>query len=195
MTKLVARPLLSTPARLARLDEQAGGITLDDDALCVMTDLRRHRTVTIAPDETLGFAEKLMKYAGVRLLLVIDGRGLLTGLVTYRDLHGERALAAAAREKTPHQEITITQIMTPAARIETLPRAALKHKQVRDIVELLREHGRQHALVTEPAENQDTLIVCGIFSLTQIGRQLGLSISANERVQSFAEIEHLIAAS
>jgi CBS domain-containing protein len=193
MTKLTTLPLLNTPARLARPEGACSRRSPDDPALTVMTDLQHHRAITISPDETLKFAEKLMIGAGVRLLLVLNARNRLAGLITSHDLRGERALAATAREKISHDALTVAQVMIPAARIETIPLAAVRHAQVRDIVKLLRQHGRQHALVTEPGEGKDTLTVCGIFSITQIGRQLGVTIDPSERVQSFAEIEHLIA--
>lgn len=194
MTRLSALPLLDTPARLARPDEASSQCSPEDPALTVMTDLHHRRAVTIPPGETIEFAEKLMIGAGVRLLLVVTARGDLAGLITYRDLHGEKALAAAAREKTRHNALTVAEVMTPASRIETIPFADLKHARVRDIVELLREHGRQHALVTEAAADGKAVTVRGIFSITQIGRQLGVAIESGERAQSFAEIEHVIAA-
>ena len=194
MTKLAARPLLDTPAQLAHPGDNPERVSLDDPALAVMTDLLQRPAITIKGDDILPFAEKLMVSAGVRLLLVVDGRQELWGLLTYRDLQGERAMAAAANEKISHDKLPVAQVMTRASLIETVTLDAVEHARVRDIVELLREHGRQHMLVTEPGSRNGAVMVRGIFSITQIGRQLGLSISASERVQSFAEIEQLIAA-
>lgn len=194
MTRLAARPLLDTAAQLAHPEYNPARVGLDDPALAVMTDLLERPAITIRGDDPLQFAEKLMSSAGVRLLLVVDGQHDLEGLLTYRDLHGERAMAAAAHEKISHNGLPVAQVMTPASRIETVSLSAIEHARVRDVVELLREHGRQHTLVTEPGEQNGTVMVRGIFSITQIGRRLGLRISASERAQSFAEIEKLIAA-
>lgn len=194
MTKLAARPLLDTPAQLAHPGHNPERVDLDDPALAVMTDLLVRPAITIKGDDSLPYAEKLMSSAGVRLLLVVDGRQELEGLMTYRDLRGERAMAAAAKDKISHDRLSVTQVMTRAPQIETVSLNAVEHARVRDIVELLREHGRQHMLVTEQGNRSGAVAVRGIFSITQIGRLLGLSISANERAQSFAEIEQLIAA-
>lgn len=194
MTKLSASPLLNTPAQLAHPGHNPERVSLDDQARAVMTDLLWRPAITIRGDDSLSYAGKLMFSAGVRLLLVINGQRELEGLVTYRDIHGERAMAAAAHEKISHDNLSVSQVMTRASQIETVSLSAIEHAHVRDIVELLRERGRQHMLVTEPGSRNGTVVVRGIFSITQIGRQLGLSISANERAQSFAEIEQLIAA-
>lgn len=194
MTRLAAYPLLGTSAVLARTDQGHARVSLDDPALSVMTDLRQRRAVTIGTGDALGLAERLMQSAGVRLLLVIEAGDRLAGLLTYRDLRGERAMTAAARNKLAHDGLSVGQVMTPAAQIETVALHAVERAYVRDVVELLREHGRQHTLVTEAGPGQQSVELCGIFSITQIGRQLGLSITASERAQSFAEIEQLIAA-
>ncbi len=194
MTKLAARPLLDTLALLAHPEHNLERVNLDDPAQAVMTDLLLRPAITIKGDDSLPFAEKLMFSAGVRLLLVVNGQQKLEGLLTYRDLHGERAMTAAAQEKISHDKLSVAQVMTMASHIETVSLNAVEHALVRDIVELLREHGRQHMLVTETGSPNGTVTVRGIFSITQIGRQLGLRISASERVQSFAEIEKLIAA-
>jgi len=184
--------LLDTSVRLVEGGDEADRVTLDSPALAVMTDLRRNRAVTIHGHDTVGLAERLMTASGVRLLFVVDVAGQLDGVVTYRDLRGERALTVAAKERTAHDALPVSQVMTPAGQVEALDIDAMAHARVRDAVALLREHGRQHTLVTEK-DGSGTVRVRGIFSVTQIGRQLGIAIQASERAQSFAEIEHLIA--
>jgi hypothetical protein len=70
--------------------------------------------------------------------------------------------------------------------------------RVGDIVETLKRSGRQHALVIESASadaTSATRTVRGIFSLTQIARQLGLSPQIGHDVaRTFAEIEAAIGA-
>lgn len=194
MTRLSAHPLLDTPAILAHPENDPARVALDDPATKVMTDLLHRPAVTIKGGETIAFAEKLMASAGIRLLLVVNGGERLEGLLTYRDLRGERAMRAAAESKVSHDDLPVSQIMTPAGEIETISFSAVQRAHVRDLVQLMREHGRQHALVTEHAADGPAIIVRGIFSITQIGRQLGLDITASGRAQSFAEIEQLIAA-
>lgn len=166
---------------------------MDDPATTVMTDLAHHHAITTQRDETLFAAERLMRSAGVRLLLVVDRAGAVTGLLTYRDIAGQRATAAAARERVGHGELAVSSVMTPLEEIEALDYAAVRKARVLDLAKLMHERGRQHALATE-TDSSGGVTVRGIFSITQVGRQLGINIESNGHAQSFSEIERLIAA-
>lgn len=167
-------------------------VSLDDPAASVMTDLRRNRPITIRPNQVVGLAEKLMKAAGVRLLLATQDGLHLEGLVTYRDLNGQKAIAMAASTRVPHDLVTVADVMTPAKDVEAFSLNEVLKIKVRELVTVMRNRARQHALVVDTSDNPEGLI-CGIFSVTRIGLQLGLNIDASERAQSFAEIERLIA--
>ena len=72
------------------------------------------------------------------------------------------------------------------------------HARVGDVIASLRVSGRQHALVIDSAATgapPATRTVRGIFSLTQIARQLGLPPQPGHDVaRTFAEIEAAIGA-
>jgi hypothetical protein len=52
----------------------------------------------------------------------------------------------------------------------------------------LLDAGRQHTLVIEN-DVDGKPVVCGIFSLTQIEKQLGVTIQSTEVAKTFTEIE------
>ncbi|MGH7058733.1 MAG: CBS domain-containing protein [Acetobacteraceae bacterium] len=192
MKRLETHPLPpgTRPARPEFAYERA---SMDGPATAVMTDLARQRAITTQHGETLATAERLMRSAGVRLLLVVDREGAVIGLLTYRDIIGQRATAEAVREGVAHRELAVSAVMTPLEEIEALDYAAVKKARVLDLVKVMHERGRQHALATE-TDPSGGVTVRGIFSITQIGRQLGIHIEADGRAQSFSEIERLIAA-
>ncbi len=192
MERLQIRPL-PPQTRITHPAAHYPRIGLDDPATTVMTDLHHERPVIIRPQETLATAEKLMVNAGVRLLLVARDGGELAGLITYRDIIGEKAMTIATATRTPHDELGVGEVMTPANEIEALDRCAVERARVRELITLMRERGRQHALVIETVAADGSAQVCGTFSITRIGAQLGLKIDASGSIQSFAEIERLIA--
>ena len=73
-------------------------------------------------------------------------------------------------------------------RLEAIPVREVQHARVGDVIASLRESGRQHTLVIE-GDVSGRPEVCGIFSLTQIEKQLGMAIPPTEIARTFTEIE------
>ncbi len=168
-------------------------LTLSTPAIWAMTDLKKTRAISINPNQTLDFALQLMKHVGVRLLVVVNENGLLEGLITARDIMGEKPVTIMTRDRIKREEILVSQIMTPRAVLNPFNYRDVEHATVRDVVTKLREARRQHAIVVEADDRGLGYYVRGIFSITQIARQLGMDITADGPVQSFAEFEKLIA--
>jgi CBS domain-containing protein len=163
-------------------------VTPDSSALLVMTDLKRVAAAVISPQETMEFAESFMFQRGVRMLLVVDGGQNLAGLVTTNDVLGEKPVAVAQARRLKHSEILVADVMTPADRLEAFDLHAVRSARVGQVVASLREAGRHHALVVQVSPTGERE-VRGIFSLSQIARQLGMPLQLQGHAQSFAEIE------
>ena len=174
----------------------AAAVTLDSPATDVMTDLRRVSAVTIDPYRSIVEAHQLMIARGVRSLFVVDGARRILGVVTATDVLGERPIQIAQRRDIRHDEVRASDIMTPADRLEVLAFDDALRARVGDIVATLKLAGRQHALVVETGEGGATRqrTARGIFSLTQIARQLGIAPQEHDIARTFAEIEAIIAA-
>lgn len=168
-------------------------VTLHSPALEVMTDFTRLHSVTIAPDAPLFTANETMVARGVRLLLVVNDRQHLLGVVSTRDTLGERPMQLLHQGKGNMFELTVADLMHTVSQIDMLDLADVRHANVGDIVATLKQLGQQHVLVAtrEAAGGQQR--VCGVFSATQIGRQLGVEIQTFEVARTFAEIEAALA--
>ncbi len=185
--------ILPAQTRLCEVDlGRPTHVDMDAPATAVMTDLRRVSAVTISPDATVDLAQQRMIHARVRLLLVVGANDDVQGIVTARDLLGEKPIRIAVSDGTPRDAVLVERVMVPHEQIQVLDYNEVQHSSVGDVVMTLRASGRQHALVLERG---GVPTIRGIFSTTQIGRQLGSPIEATERPQSFAEVEHLLAAS
>lgn len=170
---------------------RAAQVTLESPALHAMTDLRQVSPAMIGPGVLAEGANQYMIFRRVRLLLVVDEKEAVVGVITATDILGERPTLVAAERGLRHHEITVADIMTPASRVEVLALADVEGARVGHIVETLRRAGRQHALVVEEADGNAR--VRGIFSLSQIARQLGIVVQTSEVARTFAEIEAAIA--
>ncbi|ADJ27067.1 CBS domain-containing protein [Nitrosococcus watsonii] len=164
-------------------------VTMASPAIDVMTDLRRVKAVTISSDLSIDSALQKMISEGVRLLLVTASDGAVIGAITAHDILGEKPIRLISQEHMPHSEIQVADVMTPRNQLEALDMEDVYQASVGNVVEVLREARRQHALVLDRGTEATGPVVRGIFSITQIGKQLGMEIQATGRVQSFAEME------
>lgn len=194
MEKELYKPLPTTKMRAGTIClSQASYVPMpvraDTPAIEVMTDLRRLPAATIRADATLAQANQAMIASGVRLLLVVGLHGVIEGLITARDLMGERPINLLRERGGRHTALIVADVMTPRSAIDVLDIATVQRAEVGDIVATLKDAGRQHALVVDrdPLTHEETLR--GVFSATQIGRQLGVPILIFEVAHTFAEIE------
>jgi len=163
-------------------------VSLDDPAFNVMTDLERVSAVLIRPDDSIDEANRRMIQRGVRLLLVVDGERAVVGLITANDILGEKPMQVITQRGGRRQDIVVRDIMTPQHQLEVLDMREVAHARVGHIVATLKEAARQHALVADVDANGRQR-VRGLFSLTQIARQLGLALETSEVARTFSEIE------
>lgn len=164
----------------------------DSPALDVMTDLRLVPAATIDPETHIDVAQQAMVARGVRSLLVVDRSGNVAGVVTARDILGERPMQVVGKRGIKHDEIRVADVMTPREDIEALEMGDVLRARVGTIVATLKRSGRQHALVVDRDAVAGRQMVRGIFSASQIARQLGVPLHSTEVARTFAEIEAAI---
>jgi CBS domain-containing protein len=184
---LTAHPL-QTGARFHLPGQDPARVRIDSPALAVMTDLRHIPAATIDLEAPLDAANRFMIRRGVRLLLVTDVDRQVLGLITTNDMSGEKPVQFALQRGIKHQEICVRDIMTPRERLEVLLYADLVQAEVGHVVATLKHAGRQHALVVDLSSGSEVQTLRGIFSASQIARQLGMAIQTPEVAQTFAEI-------
>jgi len=179
-------------------------VTLESPAIEVMTDLRQYPALTIEPDASIDAANAKMIWHGVRLLFIVDLRDRILGLITATDILGEKPIQAAQDRRVPSSEVLVREIMTPRERLEAISMEELRGVKVGHVLSTLQLASRQHAIVVEVREpsfhetltmlSQPTQFqtVRGLFSATQIARQLGLQLDSPGAATTFAELEALL---
>ena len=173
------------------LQPEAARVTVESPAAEVMTDLTRTAPATIRPQAPLAGANQFMITRGVRLLLVTDDHENILGVITATDLLSEKPMRVAVERGLRRDELAVADVMTPAHQVEAIALGDLRGAHVGHVFETLRRAGRQHALVVEPAAGRT--MVRGIVSLSQIARQLGITLpSGTEVARTFSEIESAI---
>jgi CBS-domain-containing membrane protein len=174
--------------RVCRPEQGRPDVTLDSSAMLVMTDLTRVAAAVITPQDTMDQAHATMIRRGVRMLLAIDDRQSLAGIITTNDILGEKPVAVAHERRIRHSEILVADVMTPADRLEAFDMHSVQTARVAHVIASLQHSRRHHALVVQVGAD-GLREVRGIFSLSQIARQLGMPLSLPAEAKSFAEIE------
>jgi hypothetical protein len=75
--------------------------------------------------------------------------------------------------------------MTPATMLEAMSILEVAQMRVGHIVATLKSVGRKHLMVSEDGGRR----VRGLFSASQVARQLGIEVQTFEVARSFADIE------
>jgi CBS-domain-containing membrane protein len=184
---LASRPLAGA-ARICHPGLLRPEATLDSPAIEVMTDLRKVTPVTTEPTATMEHAHDYMMKRGVRMLLALNPDGTLAGIVTANDILGEKPVAVVREQRIRHAEILVSDIMTPAAKLDAFDMSRIEHALVGHIVTSLQQSRRNHALVVQQ-DSAGRPEVRGIYSLSQIARQLGVPLDLPAAAGSFSEIE------
>jgi CBS-domain-containing membrane protein len=154
-----------------------------------MTDLREVSAATTTPEEPIDSAHAVMIRRGVRLLFVLDRQGAVAGIVTATDLLGAKPMRFMQARGVTHAEVQVRDIMTPAAELDALSLIEVAQMRVGHVVATLKAARRRHLTVAE--ENGE--LIRGIFSASQVARQLGMEVQTFEVAQTFADIEAALA--
>jgi hypothetical protein len=189
-----------TPISLARTSACAlahpepNPVTLDSPAIEVMTDLTKVAAVTIEPSAPIHVANDYMIARAVRSLFVTGPDGRVLGLITATDILGERPVRVSHSHGIKRSEVLVTDVMSPLESIVALRMEDVRAAKVGHIVASLKQAGRHHELVADSGPRGQATIR-GIFSASQIARQLGVPLQITELARTFAEIEEALAAS
>lgn len=167
-------------------------VTLEAPALQVMTDFEAVTAVIILSGDSLDEAHRRMIQRSVRLLLVVDQDRRVVGVITATDILGEKPMTVVAQRGIRREELLVRDVMTPHELLQVLELEDVRVAKVGHIVATLKHQGRQHALVVQ-RDTAGRQNVRGLFSSTQIARQLGVSIPTSETARTFAEIEAQLA--
>ncbi len=163
-------------------------VNLSDPAIKVMSDLSKVSVVVVRPNASMDTANAKMIRYGVRLLLVLDGNDQVAGLLTASDVLGEKPMRFLQNMGGTHADIMVRDLMTPQRELDVMKIEDVKSAEVGQIIATLKKSNRQHGLVvSEGADGKQT--VCGIFSITQIARQLGTKVQSYELTQTLAAID------
>jgi CBS domain containing-hemolysin-like protein len=159
-------------------------------AVLTMTDFRQTPAVTVEPGVSIEWALQRMKEYGVRMLLVCNPHHQVVGLITTTDIQGEKPMRLGTDYGRRYAEITVREVMTPYEQLDVIAMEDVLKATVGEVTETMRRIGRRHALVLDFDRHTRSHAIRGLFSLSQICRQLGQPMEDMVEVATtFAELE------
>jgi len=178
---------LQTNLPIERPEQPPELVHFHDSAMQVFTDFTRVYPVTITADRTIDYALHKMKNSGVRLLLVVDKKHHMIGLISAYQIMGDDPVRLAQDRQLDHSQITVGMLMQPQKDIKVLELSHLRDARVGHIVATLHQLEQKYMIVVDQGN------VSGLFSASQISRQLGRKILEEEMpAHSLAEMVHSI---
>jgi CBS domain containing-hemolysin-like protein len=152
-------------------------VHLDDTARSVFLNFHKALPVIISPQTKLDEAIFDMKALHLQLLLVED-KGKIVGLIGQEDLISEKPLTLMQQKGLRREEITVDMLMKPRNKILVIDILNLRNAKVGHIVKTFKENAVNYILVIKKGQGERHLIK-GLFSASQIGRQLHADIISN----------------
>ena len=167
-------------------------VKLGDPAINVMTDFTKVSVVSVRTKTSMDKANAKMIRYGIRMLLALDDNDQVAGLLTASDVLGEKPMRYLQNMGGTHADILVRDIMTTQRELEAVNIEDVRNAQVGKIIATLKKFHRQHALViSEGTDGKQS--VCGLFSITQIARQLGVQVQSFDLDHAFSQIEAAVA--
>lgn len=162
-------------------------IDFDEPAIMAMTDFKHISPITIEPGASIDDANEKMILCGVRLLFVSQDSDNVNGLITAEDILGEKPVKYLKERPGRRSDISVQDIMTKWENIDVVSLNEVYDISVGDIIETMKQAKKHHILVVDNVYG--TSMIRGIFSKTQVGRQVGEEIEFNTRATNFMELE------
>lgn len=172
-------------------------IGLDDDALTAMTDFEHVSPITVRDIIPIDQALEYMIYSGVRSLFVLNRESRVLGLVTSYDIQGEKPIRYMQSVDCYHRDcsradVLVKDIMEPVDELQDLEFDKVRQATVGDIVANFKRVGRKHLVVLDLSPGRRKATIRGMFSATQLERQLAMTIETTPTADSFADVERAL---
>lgn len=171
-TPLVSDNKLLFPTELPEV------VHVNDSALDVMLDFNLSQPFTIKPEQLIDDAAAEMKVRNVHMLLVTTETRQIIGLISSEDILGEKPIKLSQERRLARHKIMVKMVMVPQTKILTFDMDTLHHAKVGHIINTMKKHQQHYALVVKKSNNGAQQVVQGLFSTSQISKQLHVDITS-----------------
>jgi len=155
-------------------------VHLDDPATDVLLDFKHTKALYVTSETSILEASHEMTVGNVHILLVTDELQRVIGVVSSEDILGEKPVKIIQEKNIMYKEVKVNMVMTHYTHMISVAMNDVKKAKVGHIIQTLQDARQYHALVIEENPITEEPFIRGIFSLTQISRQLDFNLSPHE---------------
>lgn len=168
-------------------------VTLDSQALCVMTDFYEKIPAIIEPEFTADEAFAKIKREQVNSLLVLNRQNEFLGIISSNSLNDNHTLEYMSKHGVKNRkEVTVADLMIHKDSMQAIEYMTLREKnfKVADVIAALSKFHLRHLLVVSiPSNNPDITEVVGIISASNIAKLLQLNFEPNLENVTFSSLQ------
>lgn len=170
----------------------SASLDMDSPALALLTDFQQVRAFTVSHESSVDDALQTMKQNSIHMLLVINGDGEFTGVISARILFGGSAITRAMQERgIDRADVTVDMIKLPREEMHAIDYERIQRATLGDLVQTLKASGDRHVLVTDHDENGG-LRIRGVISAREVSNALGVNLDHPPEAHSFSAIRSVV---
>ncbi len=132
-------------------------LSLSSPASVLVDAFTDQRTVTVHADDGLQNTLHVMHAMKMSVCLVENSRSEVIGIVTKRDVMGQKAVAYAAKLGSPIADLSVRDVMIPRSSLYCISRSTARAADIGDVVETLKRIGDTYILITDDQVNSSTI--------------------------------------
>lgn len=170
----------------------SASLDMDSPALALLTDFQQVRAFTVSHESSVDDALQTMKQNSIHMLLVINGDGEFTGVISARILFGGSAITRAMQERgIDRADVTVDMIKLPREEMHAIDYERIQRATLGDLVQTLKASGDRHVLVTDHDDNGG-LRIRGVISAREVSNALGVNLDHPPEAHSFSAIRSVV---
>ena len=176
---------LSENPHSVSLDRTDKHLTLDDNAISVLSDFRLEQAPHCPKGISLEMAMTKLKQSGSNLLLVHNDQQQIIGLISSADISGEKPIKFVKDTGKKRDELKVKHLMTSIENIPTISTQEAVKAQIGDILQTLNSVASEYVLVA--TQEDSNTAIRGVFSARTIAKSLNIFFDPSPAAKNFMD--------
>lgn len=168
-------------------------LSLSSPASVLVDAFTDRKPVTVHADDGIQETLHVMNAMKTSVCLIENARHEIIGIVTKRDLMGQKAVAYATKTSTPFADLSVRDIMIPRASLYSISKETARAADIGDVVETLKRIGDTYILITEEQVNRSE--IKSVVSTEEINQLLETHLFLGHRALNMMDMHFSLSGS